>query len=70
MDSEFLYTKDPLFFSKPRTIEVEDEETGDILCFRTFVTDECRKPENIQTERFTPYEDNDSTKFCIILLYP
>lgn len=67
MDKEFLYSKDPLFFNRPRIITVKDEKRGDIKCIRTFVTDEYEQPNN-STKHLTPYEDNDCMKILLSFL--
>lgn len=55
VDKEFLYTKDLLFFNKPRTYAVTDENDK-YFCFRTFVTDDYTEKVD---KRLTPYEDNE-----------
>lgn len=62
MDKEFLYTKDPLFFNRPRIITIKDENKGDFKCVRTFVTDGNEDMTYNHTRRLTPYEDNERMK--------
>lgn len=53
---EFLYTKDPLFYSKPEIITFKDE-SGDKYCFRTFIT--SLKDSKVLNKQHAPYIDNE-----------
>lgn len=65
MNSEFLHTKDPLFFNKPPTedLKFQFKEESVLLTYRIFGGDQAPPQQN--AKRLAPYEDNESTGFTL-----
>lgn len=64
---EFLNTKDPLFFNKPPTqnLTFRFKQENVILTYRAFGGSE--PPQNLESRRLAPYEDNESMYFMYLL---